>query len=79
MNWQPTCDFKCVIRHFSKPYTDTWNIRINEAGEVETHCKWSEKVLVQKWIDADSPIRVVVDGKFVPEFEWRDIPVEKEA
>ena len=70
MNWQPTNELRWVVRHFSEPYTDTWNIRINEAGRVETHRRWSVKTLQQKWIKESA------EGTW---YEWRDVPVGEEA
>ena len=71
MNWQPTNELRWVVRHFSEPYTDTWNIRLDEAGRVETHRRCSVKTLQQKWID--HPNQELADE------EWRDVPVEEEA
>ena len=68
MNWQPTNELRWVVRHYSVPYKDTWNIRFDECGNVETHRKWSVPVLQQKWLCRD-------DGAV----DWRDVPVEKEA
>ena len=67
MNWQPTNDLRWVVRRFSEPYTDTWNIRINEAGRVETHRRWSVKTLQQKW--------VAQVNEAVTDEEWRDVEV----
>ena len=77
MNWQPTCELRFVIRHFSEPYTDTWNIRLDGHGNVETHRKWSVQVLQQKWV-GDGP-RNAYGEMFNTREEWRDVPTAKET
>lgn len=75
MNWQPTNELRFVIRHFSEPYTDTWNIRIDATGKVETHRKWSVQVLQQKCFGGGT---LNAYGEvFNERYEWRDVPTEK--
>ena len=69
MNWQPTCELRWVVRHFSEPFQDYWNTRLDEAGNVIDKRRWSVKTLQQKWLCRD-------DGA---EYQWRDVPVEEEA
>ena len=63
----PTPELRWVVRHFSEPYKDHWNIRLDECGNVEAERKWDVKVLQQKWVD-----------QFAFKDEWRDVETVKE-
>ena len=70
MNWQPTPELRWVVRHFSEPFQDHWNTRLDEAGNVIDKRRWSVKTLQQKWIKESA------EGTW---YEWSDVPVGEEA
>lgn len=76
MSWQPTCELRWIVRHFSEPYKDTWNIRLDEVGNVETERKWDVHVLQQKWINRTDPDYYAAQPDPT---EWRDVPIGEEA